>query len=426
MRRRGCLLLVLLLGLAAGCGEKRAVSERGDAPATKSADAQPSAVPTLGPPVDLPVPSGAGAGEPFLEVTPGGALLMSWIERKDDLAAVKMARFDGSAWSAPSTIVEEADLFVNWADFPSIHALEGEELAAHWLRKRGSGASSYDVRIARSTDGGKTWSDPVTPHKDGTETEHGFVSLGHAPGSRELQAVWLDGRLMTPGGQGHGGGDQTLRWARFAPDGSTLQEQELDRRTCECCQTAMTMTPMGAVVAYRDRSPKEVRDIALVRQTPAGWTPPAIVHADGWTVPGCPVNGPQLASHGPRVALAWFTVPKDEGIVNLAFSDDAGARWSAPVRVDQGNPIGRVDVLMPAAGYAVVTWLERTGEAAEIRSRIVARDGTMGPPLVVGRSTTARAAGFPRAALVGNNVYVAWTEPGEQARIRFAGVKVNP
>jgi hypothetical protein len=336
-----------------------------------------------------------------------------------------MSRFDGAAWSAPSDVVAANDLFVNWADFPSLHAFENGHLVAHWLQKSGSGAYAYDVRLARSTDGGATWSAPVTPHKDGTKTEHGFVSLAHAAGSRELQAVWLDGRGMTPDGHGHGGGDMTLRWARLAPDGSTLEEQELDRRTCECCQTAMTMTPLGALVAYRDRSAEEIRDIAVVRQTPGGWTPPAIVHADGWKIPGCPVNGPQLASNGARVALAWFTVPKDEGIVNLAFSDNSGARWSAPARVDQGNPIGRVDLVMPTAGYAVVTWLERAGDASEIRARTVARDGAMGEPLVIGRSTTARAAGFPRIALGRGHIYFAWTEPGDSSMLRFSRVKVN-
>ncbi|HEU5162285.1 MAG TPA: sialidase family protein [Thermoanaerobaculia bacterium] len=419
--------LVLLLALAAGaCAEKPA--EPAKPAATKRPAAARPAAPavSLGAPEDLPNPASAGAAEPFLEATPDGAILMSWIESSaDGRAAVKMSRFDGSAWSAPSVIVEAGDLFVNWADFPSLHAFENGHLAAHWLQKSGNGKYAYDVRIARSTDGGATWSEPITPHEQETATEHGFVSFAHAPGSTDLQAIWLDGRLMLPEDEGHGGGEMTLRWARFSPDGLTLEEQELDRRTCECCQTAMTMTPLGAIVAYRDRSENEVRDIAVVRQTPGGWTPPAIVHADGWTIPGCPVNGPQLAAHGARAALAWFTAPKDEGIVNLAFSDDSGARWSAPVRVDQGNPLGRVDVVMPDGGRAVIAWMERAGEAAEIRARVVARDGTMGEPRVIGRSANSRSAGFPRVALAGDHLYFTWTDPADASQLRFSRVKVN-
>ncbi len=420
---RGAVIL-LMLALAGGCTE-RAEEPKPTAAKPQSARPQGAPVASLGAPEELPVPSGAGAGEPFLETAPDGSILMSWIERSGEGATVRIARFDGTSWAAPSTIVASDALFVNWADFPSIHALADGDLAAHWLQRSGTGTYAYDVRIARSRDGGATWSTPITPHKDGTATEHGFVSFGHAPASDELQAIWLDGRKMVPEDGGHGGGDMTLRWARLGPDGATLEERELDPRTCECCQTAMTMTPQGAVVAYRDRSPSEVRDIAVVRKTASGWTAPAIVHADGWTIPGCPVNGPQLASAGTRVALAWFTVPKDEGIVNLAFSDDAGARWSAPVRLDQGNPIGRVDVVMPTADHAVVAWLERAGDAAEIRARIVGRDGTAGEPLVVGRSTSDRAAGFPRIALAGTTIYFAWTEPGTSPRLRFSRVKVN-
>jgi hypothetical protein len=417
-------LAVSLALLLAACGGKG--EPAGTAPGDGGPGPQVALAASLGAPEELPVPSAAGSAQPFLEAAPDGAILMSWIEPgSEGRSAVKMARFDGSSWSAPSVIAEADDLFVNWADFPSLHAFENGHLAAHWLQKNGSGTYAYDVRLARSTDGGANWSPPVTPHKDGTQTEHGFVSLDHTPGSRELQAVWLDGRLMSPEGHGHGGGDMTLRWARFAPDGSTLEELELDRRTCECCQTAMTMTPLGALVAYRDRSADEIRDIAIVRQTPGGWTPPSIVHADGWKIPGCPVNGPQLAAHGARVALAWFTVPKDEGIVNLAFSDDSGAKWSAPVRVDQTNPIGRVDLVMPDPAHAVVTWLERVGESSEIRARVVARDGAMGEPLTVGRSTTSRAAWFPRMALGRDHIYFAWTEPGEQSTLRFSRVKVN-
>ena len=39
----------------------------------------------------------------------------------------------------------------------------------------------------------------------------------------------------------------------------------------------------------------------------AGAEQPAAVREDGWKIAGCPVNGPQLASSGGRVAAAWFT-----------------------------------------------------------------------------------------------------------------------
>src|SRR5258708_7811707 len=60
---------------------------------------------------------------------------------------------------------------------------------------RGGGAGApcaSGIGIRQSGDGGRTWSAPLTPHRDGTATEHGFVSL--AAESGDLAAVWLDGR----------------------------------------------------------------------------------------------------------------------------------------------------------------------------------------------------------------------------------------
>jgi hypothetical protein len=56
-------------------------------------------------------------------------------------------------------------------------ALEDGTLAAHWLVRSGGETFAYDVHIALSRDGVVNWSGPFRPHGDGTETEHGFVSL---------------------------------------------------------------------------------------------------------------------------------------------------------------------------------------------------------------------------------------------------------
>ncbi len=97
-------------------------------------------------------------------------------------------------------IAEGAGWFVNWADFPSLIALPDRLAGGTLAGEDGSGTYAYDVNVARSGDGGKTWSEPLVPHRDGTQTEHGFVSLFAAPGNL-LEAVWLDGRETRPGGR---------------------------------------------------------------------------------------------------------------------------------------------------------------------------------------------------------------------------------
>ena len=103
------------------------------------------------------------------------------------------ARYDGTAWTAARTIRSGRDFFVNWADFPSLAVHPGGALAVHWLQRQGDGKGySYDVRIARSTDGGATWSEPFMPHGDRGRSEKGFVTMW--PDGDGFGAAWLDGR----------------------------------------------------------------------------------------------------------------------------------------------------------------------------------------------------------------------------------------
>jgi hypothetical protein len=324
----------------------------------------------------------------------------------------------GNGWSEPRTIIEAENLMVNWADFPSLIALPGGALVAQWLVKSSSEGHAYDVYIARSTDGGKSWSKPVTPHRDGTKTEHGFVSMLPGAGGGAF-AVWLDGRNFK--GDSHSAANEmTLRYASIDAKGQPSEEAVLDSRVCDCCQTSAAMTSEGPIVAYRDRSDKEVRDISIVRLVKGRWTEPRTLHADGWEIHGCPVNGPSVSADGRRVAIAWFTGAKDVARVKLIFSTDAGQTFGQPVQVDEGHPAGRVDVEVLGDGSALVTWLENTANGGEIKIRCVRPDGSREEAKTLSISSVARVSGFPRAARAGSEVVVAWTQPDKPSRVRTA------
>jgi len=101
----------------------------------------------------------------------------------------------------------------------------------------------------------------------------------------------------------------TLRTAQITASGIIEGETLLDPRVCDCCPTATVLCPDGSVlVAYRDRSEEEVRDIAVTRYKGGAWSTPRVVHRDEWKIAGCPVNGPALAVSDSLVALAWFTM----------------------------------------------------------------------------------------------------------------------
>lgn len=370
---------------------------------------------------ELPTPAGEGAVEPFLATAPDGRVLLSWLEPAGDSShALRVSAWDGDGWSEPSTVMRRADLFVNWADFPSVLALPNGDLVVHWLQRSGAGPYAYDVRVARSTDGGRTWSDGVVPHRDGMPAEHGFVSLWAADGD-SVAVAWLDGRKYA--GTGEGAGETMLVTTRIGRDGGMASETILDPRICDCCQTDLAIARAGPVIVYRDRSPDEIRDVWLVRWTDGRWSAPAPVHADGWRIEGCPVNGPQVSAAGDTVAVAWFTAAEESGPqVRLAISTDGGATFGPPVRVDDGQPLGRVDVVMTPRG-PTVSWLERAGaDAATVRVRHHDwRGRARGVGVVVDSSSAARSSGFPRMAWGGDGIVLAWTDVSAQ-RLRIARV----
>lgn len=369
---------------------------------------------------NLVSPTGPGAAEPNLAVAPNGHVYLSWIEpAPDTLFALRLAILVGDRWSEARTIATGADFVVNWADFPSMVATGDGRLWAHWLERVGKGGSASSVRVAQSFDNGRTWSPPVVPHLDSSRTEHGFVSLWSEGAT--LGAVWLDGRKYNAAGTTPATGEMMVVTTTVGANGAPGAEVTLDQRACDCCQTAAAITASGPIVAYRDRSADEIRDIYLSRRVEGRWLAGAAVHADGWKIASCPVNGPAIAASGSRVALAWFTAAQDTARVLLAFSSDAGATFGAPVRVDNGQPAGRVHVALLGTGDALVTWLERTGgDTAAVRVRRVAPDGSRDLPITIAVSSGTRASGFPRLVVSGDNVVFAWTEPGSPSTVRVA------
>ena len=371
--------------------------------------------------IELPSPAGPGSGEPRL-TSDGDGLILSWLERVDgERHELRMARLEGGSWGPTRVVAAGDDFFVNWADFPSVVPVGEGRLAAHWLQRGDAGGYDFGVRVSQSEDGGATWSEPWTPHDDDTPTEHGFVSI--FAGGAGAGLVWLDGRDFASADVKAGARRpaMSLRSRAITTCGHDTEEVLLDARVCDCCQTAAAVTADGAVIAYRDRSEDEIRDISVVRFEAGSWTSPTTVHEDGWHIEGCPVNGPTLAAGGSDVALAWFTGADDEPVVRLAFSEDGGRTFAPPTRIDDGSPAGRVDVILLEDGDALVSWLARTQGSAEIRMRRVGPDGFRSPTLPLTGTSEERASGFPQVALeAGGRVVLAWTDSTDPPRVRVA------
>ncbi|HRJ30988.1 MAG TPA: exo-alpha-sialidase [Cyclobacteriaceae bacterium] len=358
----------------------------------------------------LDSPARASSGEPYLFTAANGSVYLSWIEKKESQSEFKFSELTGDRWTEPISISSGNDWFVNWADYPML-VTNGQEFIAHHLAKSGESPYAYDIKLTTSKDGGKTWIEAGVLHDDGKQAEHGFVTL--LPYNENFFVVWLDGRNTVMEGMenmaGHHGshhGAMSLRAAILDSQGKKINEWELDNKTCDCCQTSAAITDNGPVVVYRDRSDEEIRDISILRLIDGKWTSPKAINDDNWKIAGCPVNGPRVEADGNVLVIAWYSVPEGNAQVNVIFSTDGGKTFGKPIRVDESDAIGRVDIVMLDKENVMVSWME----GAVIKAAKISQNGTKGTPVVIASSSKSRSSGFPQMTKSGDQIIFAWTD----------------
>ena len=362
----------------------------------------------------VPLPTEVGAQEASL-TSKNGILYMTWMENFNTQTKVMFSMKTANRWSEPTPVHIGHDLFVNWADFPSIAILSDKTIAVHWLQKIGKSGFDYQINIALSSDNGQTWSNPKILHEDRSPVQHGFVSM--IPNKEKvLTIIWLDGRNygLKLSEKNKISEAMQLRATTITSDGIIGEEVAIDTRTCSCCQTSITVTDQGTVIAaYRDRSEDEIRDISIARLEQNSWQEPFTLHDDGWELSGCPVNGPAISSIDKLVAVAWFTGAKGDSSVNVAFSDDDGKSFSKPYDIGNKNPIGRVDLEMLPDGDALVSWVEWI-DGSEIINICKANQehGCRAEEQLVFNTSNA-SLNFPQLERVNEDIYLVWTQPDE-------------
>ena len=385
--------------------------------------AKASGLPPAVSPQPVPTPAAPGALGSSLAQAPDGTVCLSWLEPAGgEVWALKFSRFDAARqrWSEAHLIARGADFFVNWADFPILAAQSGR-LTAVWFvlnpaKGGGHHGGTYRAVHSVSTDGGTTWSPPQPVTTESTAVE--FVTLQPLRDGR-LLAAWLDGRTH----------DRTALYARVL--GAAGPDTRVDGSVCDCCQLSFVpLTDGGALLAYRGRTEDEIRDMQLARFDGRTWGRPAALHADGWKIAGCPVNGPQLAAHGDLVGAVWFTAADNQARVLARVSANAGGTFGPVARVDLDRPQGRGDSVMLADGTLVMTWLEMTGEKSGQQGglylRTLSREGRLSEPRLLAPSRTSPMSGFPRMVLLGGRqLLLTCTQEGEPSQILTFLVEVK-
>lgn len=308
---------------------------------------------------------------------------------------------------------------------PVADAAGRREVVVAWNAKdRGT-----EIKIARSRDGGRTFAAPVSLQAPGAAGDRGWHSL--AIDERGVAHVfWLDHRGLAEASANAGakaGGHygehdgvamaqkSSLHYAASGP-GAAIGERAIAPGVCYCCKSAAVAAPGRIVTAWRHVFADNVRDIAFTESRDGGRTfaPIARVSADGWSINGCPDDGPALAVAGDaRIHAVWPTVVQGPETSGALFHATLGrdTAFSARQRVPTlGSPKpSHPQVVADASGGVVVAWDEVIDGVRTAAYVTGTPDGAAG--LRFARPTTLAVgpSAYPVLAATGRGVVAAWT-----------------
>jgi hypothetical protein len=352
-------------------------------------------------PVAIPNPSVAGSIQPNWAVAADGSALLSWVEpAKDGSYTLRYAARRGAAWSEARTIATGRRFWRHPAEMPELTTLSDGTLLAHWVENGKDSSESEYILVSSSRDG-IHWTEPVMAHHDRSAVQHGLASIV-ASGPREASILWLQAL------KGEDGPVSLMRTIVGA-DGKEIKEEALDNDVCSCCPTSVVKTAKGLLVAYRGHTPKDIRDINVLRFENGRWSASKNLNPDKWEINACPVNAASAAAKDNRVAISWYTEADDSARVQLVFSSDAGATFTKPTRVSTGPSLGYASTALSNDGGAFVSWIEEATSSSRVLVRLVSPAGAAGPVIQIAEGSR-QSLGYPKLLASGSETWIAWCD----------------
>jgi hypothetical protein len=318
----------------------------------------------------------------------------------------------------------------------------GQDVIVVW-QSRLNGKSA--IRMARSHDGGESFSPAVTVHRDGLDGTRGWVSLT-VDRAGTAHAAWLDTRPGRPApprppaagsNHVHGGMStpQNIFYARAGNTGAPI-ETKVAPDVCFCCKTSVAVAGDGTIyTAWRHIFPPNLRDMAVARSSDGGKTfgTPVRLSEDGWAIDGCPEDGPAMAVDGDGVLhVTWPTIAPgktDRKAIFYTYSIDGGRSFAPRIRIDEPADSRKPahPQLTVSSSEVVIAWEEDDGDVRRIRVRSISPDVTAprwSPRLGSVMSTEiAATASYPALSASPAGVLLAWTSTGPGSAVRVARVE---
>jgi hypothetical protein len=328
-----------------------------------------------------------------------------------DRVYVRSSSDAGRHWAAPAAVTNET-LDGGGDARPKIALGREREIFVTWTRPM-SKPYTGEIRFSRSTDGGRTFSAPLTVHKDRQEITHRFDSLA-VNNAGQVFVAWVDKRDQ-PAAQAPDYRGAAIYFAVSDDAGASFRgDFKAAEHSCECCRIALLPREDGSVLAmWRHVFAPNVRDHALARLAPDGQVS-GFQRAtfDDWHVDACPHHGPSLAADSSgRLHAVWYSgAPKHSG----AFYGRLGADGVMGERRLGGETAEHPDLAVSGQRIAVA-WKEFDGRRSLLNT-LRSDDG--GQSWSERRlATTSGASDQPRVLVDGGQFYVFWNTRLEPLKV---------
>lgn len=313
----------------------------------------------------------------------------------------------GETLSAPVEVNPVAEkIYDSGENRPKIALGPEGQIYVSWSEPLTKPYTGY-VRFARSTDGGRHFSAPVTVNHDLAPITHRFDALAVA-GNGDVVVAWIDGRdevRARAAGRSYLGKAIFYSWS--VDGGRTFaSDHKLMDHSCECCRIALAQEPDGKVATFfRGVFDDDIRDHAFaVLRTDGKVDPPERATFSNWQIAACPHQGPGLVIGGNGVRHAvWYEASHGPAV------------WYG--QLDPGHPPRhKLKLGGPSASHAHVAvdgrtvwvaWNQVNDTGYQLMLRVSHDDGVrFGPARAIATST--RAVYSPQLLVHAGRAYVAW------------------
>jgi len=336
-----------------------------------------------------------------------GRLWIAWVDREH--IYIQSSPDKGRNFSAPVSVNSQAERIEAHGEYrPKLKLDDNGSVYLTWtqpMEKRYTG----QIRFSRSTDGGQSFSQPITVNDNQAAISHRFDSL--AVGKHgEIFIAWLDARdkeQAKAAQQEFSGVSVYYAWSDNG-GASFHANQVAAQHSCECCRLAVEMDKHNLpVLLWRQVFEGNIRDHAVLTFKD-DWTPGAARRAsfENWRVEACPHHGPALSIGEDGVFhAAWFSAAPERSGLFYGNSGDNGQTFSAPLAF--GGPGAAHAGVLALGRQVALVWSEFDGKANLLQLQRSTDSGrSWSPPQTLASTAGSADNGFLLSD--GERLYVSW------------------